>query len=88
MSKDRGSGKPSHIAYHVREGSDDKAHFNRIGAAFKHKDGKGFNLQLDSTPVDGRVTLRTPQDRLDEKREAPRDERRSRSRERDDYDRD
>jgi hypothetical protein len=55
---------PSHIAYQVREGAEGTSHFNRIGSAFAHKDGQGFNLQLDSVPVDGRVTLRTAKDRL------------------------
>jgi hypothetical protein len=48
---------PTHIAYYVREGSQ-KGYWNRIGAAWAHKDGKGFNLQLECTPVDGKITLR------------------------------
>jgi len=68
--------RPSFIAYHVREGEDQKAYFNRIGAAFAHKDGQGHDILLDSTPVDGRVTIRTPQERSGEdrndNREAPR----------------
>jgi len=52
------SGKaPAYIAYQVREGSD-KGYFTRIGAAWPNKDGKGFNIQLDSVPLDGRITLR------------------------------
>lgn len=65
MSKDHDdplTKKPSHIAFHVREGEDGKAYFNRIGSAFAHKDGEGYNVLLDATPVDGRVTLRTPKD--------------------------
>ena len=30
----------------------------RIGVAFPHEDGKGFNLALHATPVDGKVVLR------------------------------
>lgn len=59
--------KPSHIAYQVRDGGEGKSYFNRVGSAFAHGDGKGFNVILDSTPVDGKVTLRTPQDRLNAK---------------------
>lgn len=55
--------KPSHIAYQVRENGD-KAYFNNIGAAFEHKDGKGYNINLDAVPVDGKVTLRTFEERL------------------------
>lgn len=60
--------QPSHIAYHVREGTD-KPYFNRIGSAFEHRDGKGFNILLDSVPVDGKVTLRTNEERLRAARE-------------------
>ena len=56
---------PSHIAYQVREGAEGQSFFNRVGTAFTHKDGQGFNLILDATPVDGRVTLRTVKERLD-----------------------
>jgi hypothetical protein len=34
---------PTHAAYHVREGKD-KSFWSRIGAAWQHKDGKGFNI--------------------------------------------
>lgn len=65
--------KPSHIAYQVREGSEGKSFFNRVGSAFVHGDGKGFNLILDSVPTDGRVTLRTPQERMNAKMNETRD---------------
>jgi hypothetical protein len=55
--------RPSHIAYQVRDGAEGASHFNRIGSAFAHKDGRGFNLKLDSVPVDGRITLRTAKER-------------------------
>ncbi len=48
---------PTYIAYQVREGSK-KSYFTRIGVAWTHKDGKGFNIQLESVPLDGKVTLR------------------------------
>lgn len=64
---------PSHIAYQVREGEENKSYFNRIGAAWAHKDGEGFNLQLDSLPVDGRVTIRTVQERIQEAKDTARD---------------
>lgn len=53
------SGKaPTHIAYQVREGQQ-KGYWTRIGAAWAHKDGKGFSIQLDCVPLDGRISLRT-----------------------------
>ena len=49
---------PTHTAYQVRDGKDDKGFWTRIGAAWPHNDGKGFNVTLDSIPLDGKVVLR------------------------------
>jgi len=49
---------PSHIAYQVRDREGGKGFFTRIGAAWQHKDGRGFNVQLDCVPLDGRISLR------------------------------
>lgn len=70
------SRSPSHIAYHVREGDDQKSYFNRIGSVWPHKDGEGFNIQLDSVPVDGRITVRTVQERIQDAKESSQGERR------------
>ena len=32
----------------------------KIGVAFAHEDGKGFNIVLDCFPVDGKIALREP----------------------------
>ncbi len=55
----------SHLfAYTVEEydaGNGKKAKsWTRIGAAFPHKDGPGFNLELRALPVDGRIVLLPP----------------------------
>lgn len=49
---------PTHIAYHVRNREGAKGFWTRIGSAWAHKDGNGFNIQLESTPLDGHITLR------------------------------
>jgi hypothetical protein len=49
---------PAYIAYHVRDREGQKAIFTRIGAAWPHKDANGFNIQIESVPLDGRITLR------------------------------
>ncbi|HEY4309171.1 MAG TPA: hypothetical protein VGN12_06935 [Pirellulales bacterium] len=62
------SGKaPSHIAYHVREVEGrEKAFWTRIGSAWAHADGKGFNVQLEGLiPLDGRLTLRVASEKKD-----------------------
>jgi hypothetical protein len=49
---------PSHVAYQVRDREGSKGFWTRIGAAWSHGDGQGFNVQLESVPLDGRITLR------------------------------
>jgi len=49
---------PSHFAYHVRDRKDGKGFWTRIGSAWAHADGNGFNIQFETMPVDGRITLR------------------------------
>ena len=48
-------------AFTVREfeaGGEKRREWTRIGVAFPHKDGKGFNVILQALPVDGRIELR------------------------------
>lgn len=56
---------PSHIAYHVRDREGKKGIWTRIGSAWAHADGKGFNLQLEVVPLDGRVSLRVASEKKD-----------------------
>ena len=51
---------PTYFAYHVRNHKEGEATWTRIGAAWTHTDGKGFNIQIETVPLDGRITLRTP----------------------------
>jgi hypothetical protein len=62
MTSDAGK-RPSFIAYTVRDytkstGEPD-ASWTRIGVAFAHGDGWGYDLVLDALPVNGRVVLRS-----------------------------
>lgn len=52
--------RPSHTVYHVTDQGDDKKAWTPVGAAWPHKDGKGFNIRLDAIPVrfDGNLTVR------------------------------
>ena len=56
---------PSHVAYQVRDREGKKGFWTRIGAAWQHADGKGFNIQLEVVPLDGRVTLRVETEKKD-----------------------
>ena len=49
---------PSYAAYHVRDTKGGNAIWTRIGSAWQHADGKGFNIQLEFMPLDGRIVLR------------------------------
>lgn len=53
---------PTHYVYQVRDGAKEgeKGFWTRIGAAWPHSDGKGFNLHLDCIPLNGRIALREP----------------------------
>ncbi len=82
MSERSDRKQPSFEAFHAKDGPDDKSYFNRVGAAFPHKDGEGHTVVLDSVPVNGRIVLRTPMERLEEERDE-----KPRRRNRDDRDR-
>jgi hypothetical protein len=49
--------RPSHGVY-VVEGEGQEAHWTKVGAAWPHKDGDGFSLQLIAVPVSGRLSIR------------------------------
>jgi hypothetical protein len=52
--------RPTHRIYSVTKGTEGKAVWTEIGAAWGHKDGKGFNLQFNALPLEGaRIVLRT-----------------------------
>ena len=70
---ERNSKAPTHIAWHVRNsGPDGKAYWNRLGVAWAHADGEGFNVELNSLPLDGKVTVRRRREMDDEQPSAPR----------------
>ena len=54
--------KPELIAYSVRDREDQKAFWTRLGAAWPTKDGKGYTVSLEATPVNGRLVLYPPQE--------------------------
>lgn len=64
----QGAKTPSHLVYHVREfdGREGKKSFwTRIGSAWQHADGKGFNVQVECVPLDGRISLRVASEKKD-----------------------
>ena len=85
-SAEKSSGrKPELIAYNVTYTGDGKSYSNKVGAAWEHRDAQGYELELESIPVSGRVSLRKVRDeRLDEmaeqRKEEPQEEQRARRR--------
>jgi hypothetical protein len=54
------SNKPTHRVYAVSKRGE-KSHWQDIGAAWSHKDGKGFNMKLEYLPLNGaEIVLRVP----------------------------
>ncbi len=59
---------PTHTAYMVRNfksGGEDRSIWTRIGSQWAHDDGKGYSLQLNAFPIDGRVMLREVKEKVD-----------------------
>ena len=55
------SKKPTLIAYSIRErGKGQKDIWTRIGAAWPHSSGTGFNIQLEALPMGDRIVLTEP----------------------------
>lgn len=68
QSKGASSKAPSHTVYHVRDvgnGGEKRSFWTRIGSAWAHADGKGFNVQIECVPLDGRITLRVVTEKQD-----------------------
>lgn len=56
--------KPSHRVYLLKVDKDGKRfHLNTaVGAAWPHKDGKGYDVFLEAVPVNGKLTMREATD--------------------------
>jgi hypothetical protein len=59
MKRQQKSNRPTHNVY-VVEGEGDNAFWTKVGAAWSHEDGKGFNINLTCLPVNGRLVVRDP----------------------------
>jgi hypothetical protein len=42
---------------YTKEG-EEKANWIRVGVAFENRDGKGFNVQLSTLPINGKLVMR------------------------------
>jgi hypothetical protein len=56
------SKKPTHRAFIVKSFTDkagkEKSRWLDIGSVWTHRDGKGFDVNLEALPTDGRIVIR------------------------------
>ena len=69
--------KPTHFVYTVTEreanaGEENRDFWTKIGAAWPHKDGKGFTVSLEAMSLNGRLVLREPEEREEKETEVER----------------
>jgi len=69
LMSDSSQKQPSHKVFTVRDSEEKggKAFWTRIGTAWAHGDGEGFNIALDALPVNGRIVLRAFTEEEDDK---------------------
>ena len=66
-TKSKGNVKSYMLGYTVSPEKDGgKAYWSKVAVAWAHKDGQGYNVQMDALPVDGKLVLRTVSDDHDE----------------------
>jgi hypothetical protein len=65
MSNTSTKTRPTHRIYSVsKKDGEAKQFWTEIGAAWPHKDGKGFNLKFKACPYgDSEVVIRVPRER-------------------------
>ena len=59
QSRNTGPKAPDFLAWHVTQ-KGDKSYWNKVGAAWSHKDDNGYTIQLEMVPINGRIVLRQP----------------------------
>jgi hypothetical protein len=53
---------PKFYAYTVKDRAGKKPVWTKIGSAWGHEKGGGFNIELQALPMDGRIVLMPPKD--------------------------
>lgn len=61
MAKRDDKNQPSFEVFSVKDGPEEKSFFNRIGTAFRHKDGEGHTISLNALPVNDKNRSSDPQ---------------------------
>lgn len=58
MDDSKSNRKPTHGAYLIEDVEGGNGFWTRIGSAWPHKDGHGFNIQIKAVPLDGKIAIR------------------------------
>ena len=68
------SKKPTHRAFIVKKFNDkegtEKSRWLDIGSVWTHRDGKGFDVNLEAVPLDGRIVIRLDEPKSSRQRNA------------------
>jgi hypothetical protein len=56
MKNPNSNSRPTHSVY-VVEGEGEKAFWTKVGAAWQHADGEGFNVSLSAISLNGRLVV-------------------------------
>ena len=64
-SSSTGSKRPTHEVFVVRDVSEEKSFWERIGVGWENRDGDGINVELYAFPVGGKLTIRKRKPRDD-----------------------
>jgi len=60
MADPQGNARQPDFNVYALDGEGRNAFWLKIGAAWAHKEGKGFNIQLQALPLNNRLVLREP----------------------------
>jgi len=50
---------PTYNVYVVEGDGKDRSYWTKVGGAWQHQDGDGFNISLTAVPLTGRLVIRT-----------------------------
>ena len=59
---------PDYNAFSVKDGDNGQSYFTKVGVGFNHRDNNGITVEAEAWPINHRLVLRTPRERLEQLR--------------------
>lgn len=59
------SKKPTHTVFQVTK-SGENSYWNKVGAAWEHQDGTGYNIKFDAFPLKGEIVMRPAKEKTED----------------------